>query len=302
MTPWIIEKLTAARPGISIVVPCFREEGAVEETVRQICEVMANESEEWELICVNDGSPDRTGEILDELAQEFPQLRVHHNTRNSGYGFSLKAGIRHCSYDKIVITDADGTYPNTFIPSLVRGLSKADMVVGARTLPSAEIPLVRRPAKWALLRYARWMANADIKDLNSGLRAIRLSPLLSFWSMLPDGFSFTTTITLAMHANQLNVEYVPIDYFKRVGKSSIKPIRDTFRFFTLVFRTIMYFRPLQVLGTVGLMFIASAIILGVVSRFVFGMLYDVSVASLFELGLVFLGLGLIGDLINARRS
>ena len=140
------------------------------------------------------------------------------------------------------------------------------MVTGARTGKTYISPSLRKPAKWALLKYARMMTGADIKDINSGLRAMWTKHVHQFWFMLPDAFSFTSTITLAMHVNRMRVKYIPIDYARRVGKSSIKPIRDTLRFFSLVLRTVMYFRPLQILGSISLALVTGAVLVGVLGR------------------------------------
>ena len=292
----------AMQPGASVVVPCYQEEQAVRETVEQISRVLAEAEFDSEMIFVNDGSRDRTAEILDELANLHPRLRVFHNHVNCGYGATLKRGIAQAKYDRIIITDADGTYPNERIPDIYRRLEHADMVVGARIGENVQIPRARRPAKWLLLQYSRRMAKADIKDINSGLRGIWTRHVRTFWSLLPNTFSFTTTITLAMHVNHLIVEYTPIDYHPRVGSSSIKPIRDTASFFSLVFRTVMYFKPLQVFGTAALLLILTAIVLAVVVKGITGVVPDVAAVSMFSTGVVLFGLGLIGDLINARRS
>lgn len=294
--------------GVSIVVPCYNEEGAVRETVEQVSGVLDGMAEAngnslpTEMIFVNDGSRDRTLEILRRLEAEQPRLRVVDNGVNCGYGASLKRGIAQARYDRIVITDADGTYPNERIPDIVRMLDEHDMVVGARTAANVHIPLVRRPAKWALLRYARLMSGSDIKDINSGLRGIWTTHVYRHWFMLPDTFSFTTTITMAMHAARLKVAYPQIDYHPRVGKSSIKPVRDTLRFFSLVLRTSMYFKPLQVFGSVAVALLVLAVLVGVVVKLIWDQVPQVTTMSLVSTGLIFLGLGLIGDLINARRS
>jgi len=298
----MIQPVREPAPGVSVVVPCYNEEGAVQSTVDQIDHVLAAAPFESEMIFVNDGSSDRTGQILDELAPRFPRLRVLHNGRNLGYGATLKRGISQARFERIVITDADGTYPNERIPELAQRLDHADMVVGARTGERVKIPLARRPAKWALLNYSRWMAQADIRDINSGLRAIWARHLWTFWSMLPDTFSFTTTITLATHVNRLNVEYLPINYHARIGKSSIRPLRDTLNFFGLVFRTVMYFRPLQVFGTVALMLMLTSVVVAACVKLWTGEVPDVIAVSMFSTGLVLLGMGLLGDLINARRT
>ena len=146
------------------------------------------------------------------------------------------------------------------------------------------------------------MARADIKDLNSGLRAFRKKDALHFFPLLPEGFSFTSTITLAMHVIGMRVAYLPINYRKRIGRSSIRPIQDTLAFFSLVLRTTMYFRPLQVFGTLSGFLLASAIGVGVAGKFLLGEVPDVATVSLVSTSLIFLGLGLIGDLLNVSRK
>ena len=118
------------------------------------------------------------------------------------------------------------------------------MVVGARLGAQAKIPLIRKPAKWFITRLASYLANFNIPDLNSGLRLMKKEIVQRFINILPAGFSFTTTITLAMLTNDYVVSYIAIDYHTRTGKSKIKPIRDTVKFIQLIVRTVMYFNPL----------------------------------------------------------
>ena len=291
----------------SIVVPCFNEALAVAKTAKDILTTLNKWEDEadvklsFELIFVNDGSTDDTSEKLSILGQDYKNLEVIDSKANCGYGASLKKGILAAKYDSIVITDADGTYPNERIPELIQGLEKSDMVIGARIGKNVQIPTLRRPVKWLLLQYARWMSKADIKDLNSGLRSMKKDKVFKFWNMLPNAFSFTSTITLSMHIEGLNVSYLPIDYHARIGSSSIKPIQDTLRFFSLVLRTVMYFKPLQVFGTMGLVMLAVAICVGITGKILIGEVPDVITVSLFSTGSVFIGLGLLGDLINARK-
>ena len=291
----------------SVVIPCYNESLAVSKTAKEIFSTLAtwhdNEDVQlgFELIFVNDGSTDNTSEKLITLEQDYENLKVIDSKVNCGYGASLKKGILAAKYDSIVITDADGTYPNERIPELIKGLEKNDMVIGARIGKNVKLPTLRSPVKWLLLQYARWMSKADIKDLNSGLRAMKKDKVFKFWNMLPNAFSFTSTITLSMHIEGLNVSYLPIDYHARIGTSSIKPIQDTLRFFTLVLRTVMYFKPLQVFGTIGLVMLALAICTGIAGKILIGEVPDVIAVSMFSTGSVFIGLGLLGDLINARK-
>ena len=286
---------------VSIVIPCYNEAGGVTDSLNEVYKAL-RKRDDVEIITVNDGSSDKTPAILDKYASQKTSVRVIHNESNIGYGASLKRGIREAEGDLIVITDSDGTYPASSIPELLEELKEYDMAVGARIGPNIEVPLVRRPAKWVLLCYARWMARADIKDLNSGLRAFRKKDALHFFLSFPRGFSFTSTITLAMHVNGMRVAYLPINYRKRIGRSSIRPIRDTLAFFSLVLRTTMYFRPLQVFGTLSGFLLASAIGVGVAGKFFLGEVPDVATVSLVSTSLIFLGLGLIGDLLNVSRK
>ena len=281
----------------SVVIPCFNEALGVNKTLNEIFDVF-NSQKDFEVIIIDDGSTDETLAQLHKIALERPRLKILQNNTNKGYGASLKKGILAAKGDFVVITDADGTYPSEEIPNLLDLLETCDMSVGARIGPDVNIPLIRRPAKWVLLCYARWMARADIKDLNSGLRAFRKADALQFFHLLPQGFSFTSTITLAMHIDGLNVIYHPIDYRKRLGKSSIRPIRDTLAFFTLVLKTTMYFRPLQVFGSLSVFFLVTSLLVGISGKLYLGTVPDVATVSLVSTGLIFLGLGLIGDLIN----
>ena len=191
---------------------------------------------------VDDGSTDETA----RQARSVPGTVVVSHGYNRGYGAALKTGIRHARGDTIVITDSDGTYPPQYIPELVAALEDCDMAVGSRTGEVSKIPALRRPAKWFLNKLASFLAETRIPDLNSGLRAFRKDVVIPFLGILPSGFSFTTTITLAMLCNDFRVKYLPINYEQRVGRSKIKPLQDTYKFLLLVLRTVCYFNPLKV--------------------------------------------------------
>ena len=202
---------------------------------------------DFELIIVDDGSTDKT---IEKVSSTNAKLIEHQ--QNRGYGAALKTGIKASIYDQIAIIDADGTYPVNYIVELINNKKDYDMVVGARTGKNVSIPLIRRPAKWALNKLANFLTNYKIPDLNSGLRLFKKNSLLKFLHILPDGFSFTTTITIAMITNNLNVKYISIDYDKRIGKSKIRPIYDTLNFISLITRMVLYFKPLRVLMPIGL--------------------------------------------------
>ncbi|MEO2145004.1 MAG: glycosyltransferase family 2 protein [bacterium] len=231
--------------GVTLVVPVYDEEGGIEGVVRRLAALELGAP--LELLVVNDGSTDGTRAKLSQLEREVACLRVIEHGYNRGYGAALKTGFREAAYGVVVITDADATYPEDRIRDLLDCIDRgAEMAVGARTGESVHIPLVRRPAKWVLRRLASYLAGVRIPDLNSGLRAFRRELVETYVGILPDGFSFTTTITLASLTNHHQVEYVTIDYAHRSGSSKIRPIQDTLRFISLIIRTVLYFNPLRV--------------------------------------------------------
>lgn len=246
----------------SVVIPCYNEESAIESTLLNLDECL-RASGPHEVLVVDDGSTDRTAEILAARARQDAGLRVVRHPRNLGYGAALKTGIRRAHGEHIVIIDADGTYPYDRVPDLLREADSADMVVGARTGENVSYSFIRRIPKLFLKAYMSWLAGQEIPDMNSGLRVFRRSAAERFLSLLPDSFSFTTTITLAMLRRHYDVRFVSIDYSGRVGKSKIKPVRDTLRFAQLILRTGMYFAPLRVLlplaGVLFLVFCAFLI-------------------------------------------
>ena len=236
---------------ISIVIPAYNEAGAIEPTLAALKGMLDSSGLTAEIIVVDDGSTDGTGDLVAEQAG----VRLIRHRQNRGYGASLKTGIRQANHDIIVITDADGTYPIDMIPSLVDEIGPFDMVVGARTGDEVQIPLIRRPAKAALNRLANYLSGMEIPDLNSGLRVMKREVVLNFFRLLPSGFSFTTSVTLAMLTNDYNVSFVPIDYFQRTGDSKINPIKDTVNFFSLVVRMVLLYRPLRVFIPIVAVFI-----------------------------------------------
>jgi glycosyltransferase involved in cell wall biosynthesis len=227
-------------PATTVVIPAFNEEKGVAAVIQRVRAALTEADVEHEIIVIDDGSTDETG----REAEEAGAVVLRH-TRNRGYGASLKTGILSASYDVICITDADGTYPCERIPELLGELKTADMVVGARTGANVKIPLVRKPAKWVLNRLANYITCSKIPDLNSGLRLFRRDAALQYFHILPDQFSFTTTITMAMLCDKYAVTYVPIDYQRRTGKSKIVPW-DAASFTILILRMAMLFRPLRV--------------------------------------------------------
>jgi glycosyltransferase involved in cell wall biosynthesis len=285
---------------VTVVVPAFDEEDAIEGVVARLSGLGL--SVPVEILVVDDGSKDGTVAVLERIAPRYPGLRVLRNEQNRGYGSALKTGFANATHEVVVITDADGTYPENRIAELLARVDAgAEMAVGARTGPEVEVPLLRRPAKAFLRLLASYLAGVRIPDLNSGLRAIRRDLVKTYRPILSDGFSFTTTITLAALTNGHRVDWVSIDYKKRQGISKIRPIRDTLGFLGLIIRTVLYFNPLKVFFPVAFFFF-----LGLVGSIYYD-LFVVSPPNLSEKTVLFfvalvqvLTVGLLADLVDKR--
>ena len=273
---------------VTIVIPAFNEGAHVAGQIESVRTVMDRSGWRYEIIVVDDGSKDETA----QRAIEVGDVRVLRHKRNKGYGAALKNGVRAASYDWILITDADGTYPTEAIPELLAAAPENDMVVGSRTGKSVAIPLERRPAKAFLNKFASFLAGTEIPDLNSGLRLMRKDLVQRYEHLLPQGFSFTTTITLASLVNGHQVEYLPIDYHARLGQSKIRP-RHAYDFTLLILRTIVFFNPLKVFIPAG-----AALFLAGIAKLVYDIFKNnLSESAVFGLlgGLLVWAVGLLAD-------
>ncbi len=235
---------------VSVVIPAYNEGAHVASQVRDVERVLKTTGWTYEIIVVDDGSKDDTAVQADTTG-----ARVLRRVRNRGYGAGLKLGIRHAQYGYILITDADGTYPVEAIPAMLASAERHAMVVGARTGTTVHIPLIRRPAKAFIRWLASYLSGQHIPDINSGLRLMRKDLVERYEHLLPDGFSFTTTITLASICNGYAVQYQSINYHARLGESKIRA-RHAYDFTLLVLRVIVYFNPLKIFLPLGA-FLAS---------------------------------------------
>lgn len=241
---------------VSVVIPAYNEELAIEKDIVLIQKTLNSAGLEWELIVVDDGSTDRTAEIAESLG-----AIVLRHAHNKGVGGARTTGVRYARGSIIVMTDADGTYPSQEMPKLIEAVSGGyDMAIGARQAEKGTLRWLRTPAKEFIRRLASFMTGAVIPDLNSGLRAFRTDVVLRFIGILPNTHSWVSTITLAMLSNGYRVTYLPIDYYPRIGKSSFHPIRDTYNYLSLLFRTLSYFNPLKIFLPVSLFVFSFGIV------------------------------------------
>jgi len=295
----------SAAPYVSIVLPCYNEQGHVTVEVERICAAMDASGYTYELLAFDDASTDQTLARLYEAAPRFPRLQIVSFRRNGGSGTVRRIGTQRARGEIVVWTDADMTYPNERIPELVQLLEKdpdVDQVVGARTSEQGTHKLLRVPAKWLIRKLAERLTNAQIPDLNSGLRAFRRQVAQPYLRLLPAGFSCVTTITVAFLANQHEVRYLPIEYAKRSGTSKFKFVRDAYRYILQVLRMVIYFDPLKVLMPVALFLLGLGIVKGVYDMVVHPLLFAVNTVLIFVTGLLIASLALLADLIVRSRG
>lgn len=283
---------------LSAVIPVFNEEKAVFDIINELKNVLDKLNTSYEIIAIDDGSSDKSGEIL----KTIEGIKLIQHPLNRGYGASLKTGIKSAQGEWILIADADGTYPLNSIPELYSHLNQYDMVVGARTGKNVNIPFFRKPAKKFISILANFLSGQKIPDLNSGLRFFKKELALNYFHLFPEGFSFTTTITLALISDGYLVKFIPIDYFKREGKSSIRPLKDFIYFTSLVVRIVSYFRPLKVFASLSLSLFFLAVLFFIYCFYFLHIIADTTLVIVSMASLQIFLSGLIAELIVKSRK
>src|SRR5262249_35146220 len=195
------------RPAVSLVIPAFEEESSIAAVVEDAGAVLHACADRYEIIVVDDGSRDRTGELAARAG-----ARVVTHPYNRGYGNALKSGISAARYEDVVICDADQSYPLEQLPLLLRDSDRYDMIVGARHGAQFHGPFFKRIGRWLQLGLVRFTVGTPVPDANSGFRLLKRSLAVRYFDFVCSGFSFTTSITIALTCEQCCVKFVPIDY------------------------------------------------------------------------------------------
>lgn len=236
---------------VSIVLPVFNEQGHLRAEVSRIQTAMEASGFSYEIVAVDDGSSDGSGDIL----RSTDGIRLLQFSENRGSGSARRYGTLAARGRIVVWTDVDMTYPNDEIPQLVRNLDGHDQVVGARRTEEGTARRLRSSAKWFLKGLASYLSGVKIPDLNSGFRAFRREVGVQFLHLLPPGFSCVTTLTMAFLSNGYSIRYVDINYLPRAGRSKFHWWKDTRRYLLQVVRMVLSYNPLKV-------FMPPAIFLG----------------------------------------
>ena len=229
---------------ISIVLPAKNESGAIVQTIERIKQLNITH----EIIVVNDGSTDST-----QAVAEHAGATVVTHPYSKGNGAAIKTGARTATGDVIIFMDADGQHDPQDIPHLLQKIEEGyDLVVGARQKGS-QASLGRGIANGLYNNLATYMTEQKVEDLTSGFRAVRAEKFREFLYLLPNGFSYPTTSTMAFFRAGYSVTYIPIHAAKRIGKSHIQPLKDGVRFFLIIFKIATLFSPLKMFLPIAVM-------------------------------------------------
>lgn len=274
---------------ICIVLPAKNEQAGLCGLIPEL----KNNVPDAEIIVVDSGSTDKTAEIASQHG-----ATVVTQPYSFGNGAAIKAGIRAARGNILVLMDADGQHPPENLPEILEKLHQGyDMVVGARQ-PSSHASLGRRFANAFYNRFASWITNSQIDDLTSGFRAVNLDKAREFLHLLPNGFSYPTTLTMAFLRSGLSVGFVPIRARSRRGESHIRPIRDGIRFLLIIFKVGTLYSPLKVFLPMAVFHFCVGVGYYAWTYSNFNRLTNMSVILFLVAGLIFL-IGLLSEQITS---
>ncbi|MBS7349845.1 MAG: glycosyltransferase family 2 protein [Comamonas sp.] len=235
---------------VSIILPAKNEAAAIGTTVEKIQSQLTriHIEAQVEIVVVNDGSTDDTATVA-----QVAGARVVHHPYSKGNGAAIKTGARAAQGQIIVFMDADGQHDPADIPRLLEKLEEGyDMVVGARQKGS-QASIGRGLANGLYTRLASWMTGHRVEDLTSGFRAVRADKFREFLYLLPNGFSYPTTSTMAFFRAGYSVAYLPIHAAKRIGQSHIRLLHDGARFLLIIFKIGTLFSPLKIFAPIAML-------------------------------------------------
>jgi glycosyltransferase involved in cell wall biosynthesis len=284
-------------PKTTIVIPAYNEEGAIRDTIEKM--VGAGMHEKYEIIFIDDGSTDSTADII----KEFP-VKLYSHSFNKGYGAALKTGIRKAKGEKVIVMDSDGQHDPAYLKTIDNMLEENDLVIGERTADSHHVAN-RTLGKRLIRRMGEFLVEQKLPDFNSGLRGFRREHIYQMLHMMPNGFSFSTTSTLAFLKEGLDVATFPVEVTERLGrKSNVKFFKDGTKTMLLLFRIIMLFNPLKIFFPASISIFLAGMAFGTYGFFRFGR-FSNSAVILVILGMFLFFIGLLADqisIMNRRKN
>jgi glycosyltransferase involved in cell wall biosynthesis len=281
----------------SMIIPAFNEEDVIETTLKSLLDLDFVKG--YEIIVVDDGSTDSTPEIIGK----FPVKLIRHQV-NKGYGAALKTGIRNATGDLVIIMDSDGQHDPRYIQEITAKLKNYDMVIGQRSSTSFHVRR-RKAGKKLIRKIGEYLVEQKLPDYNSGFRGFRRDIIAGMLHIMPNGFSFSTTSTLAFLKEGYNVGSIPIEVYARQGrKSNVKMVKDGSKTLLLLFRIIMLFNPLKVFFPASLLCFIIGLVFGITGYVIFDRFSNGAVV-LTMLGMFLFFIGLVADqisILNRRRG
>jgi len=281
-------------PDLSVVIPAYNEEA----TLAKVLEELIRSVQCHEIIVVDDGSTDQTFSV----ASAFP-VKVFRHSVNKGYGAALKTGIRKATGKKILILDSDGQHHPKDIPALYHALNSFDMVIGERNKNTPQ-DRTRSLGKKIIRIVGEYLVEQPLPDFNSGFRIFDRTLMLGILHLLPNGFSFSTTSTLAFLKEGYSVGTVPIQSFIREGrKSTVRFFRDGAKTILLILRIIMLFNPLKIFAPVSILLILCGLGFGIYG-YIFFSRFSNSAVLVTLMGVMMFFIGLLADqiaMLNRRN-
>ena len=275
---------------IEVVIPVYNEEDTIVQVLADIRNVLGNTCR---IIVVDDASQDKTAQLAKENDAE---VIVH--PYNIGNGASIKTGIRHLKAEFVLLLDGDGQHLACQIPRLLEEIDRYDMIIGARDFSS---PTLRNIANIFYNQFASYVTQFKIKDLTSGFRLLRREVALKFLYLLPNGFSYPSTITLAFLRTGRLIKYVPISCSKRkAGKSKIRIIPHGMKFLLIITRIATFFAPLRVFLPVSLILFLTGLLYYLYTFITMHRFTNMTVFLLISSIIIFM-LGLISEQISQLR-
>jgi glycosyltransferase involved in cell wall biosynthesis len=285
------------QPTVSVIIPAFNEE----TFLGRLLEMMREQGcfEKWEILVVDDGSTDRTTDI----ATGFPIKLIRHES-NKGYGAALKTGIRKAQGKLVLMLDSDGQHDPKHLEQMVAMLDSFDMVIGERSTGSYQVKN-RKHGKWIIRKTGEFLVEQKLPDFNSGLRGFHRNLIASMLHIMPNGFSFSTTSTLAYLKEGYTIGTFPIVTEERQGrKSTVRFFKDGPKTMLLLFRIIMLFNPIKVFFPAAFLSTLAGAAWGIFGYLEFGR-FSISGTVLITFGMLLFFFGLIADqiaLLNRKKT
>ena len=226
----------------SVIIPAYNEGMVIGPVIQRLVTHLNTLNRTYEVLVISDGSTDETNRVVKEFESPVRLIELPYNLGN---GAAIKTGVRRALGEILICMDADGQHRPEDVERFLKDCERFDMVVGARSKGS-QAGIHRSVANSVYNLFASYVTGRRIEDLTSGFRAMKTNVAKRFVGLLPNGFSYPTTITLSMMRSGYSVKYIPIDTEQRVGKSKIRIFSDGPKFLLVIMKICMLFSPLKI--------------------------------------------------------